>query len=155
MSTLATELGEPRAQSLVVTEDSVIVDLLDGRTISVPLAWYPRLLHQTPEERKHWRLIGNGEGVHWPGLDEDLSVGSLLLGKLSGESQASLKRWLEARERRGKPAGAFPKIAAAPDTGSKLRKRRPKPVRRLEKKPDQSHPEPARLSRGRRTQNVS
>jgi hypothetical protein len=99
MSTLATEPREPKAQSLAITEDSVVVDLLDGRTISVPLAWYPRLLHGTPKERNRWRLIGNGEGIHWPDLDEDLSVDNLLSGKPSGESQASFGRWLEGRKR--------------------------------------------------------
>jgi hypothetical protein len=64
----------------------------------VPLAWYPRLLHGTLEERDNWRLIGSGEGVHWPDLDEDLSIDSLISGRPSGESQASLKRWLETRK---------------------------------------------------------
>ena len=81
----------------VITEDALIVDLSDGRTISVPLAWYPRLWHGTPDERDNWRLIGQGEGIHWPDLDEDVSVENLLQGKPSGESQSSLKRWLEAR----------------------------------------------------------
>jgi hypothetical protein len=70
---------------------------VDGRTISVPLGWYPRLLHGTPEEHNHWRLIGGGEGIHWPDLDEDISVENLLAGKSSGESQRSLKRWLDER----------------------------------------------------------
>ena len=80
-----------------VTDEAVIVDLSDGRTVSVPLAWYPRLLQGTPQERRNWRLIGKGEGVHWPDLDEDISVENLLLGKPSGESQRSFKRWLERR----------------------------------------------------------
>jgi hypothetical protein len=87
-----------KAQQVVITEDSLTVDLMDGRTISVPLAWYPRLLHGTPEERRNWRLIGYGEGMHWPDLDEDISVENLLAGKPSGESQRSLKRWLEDRQ---------------------------------------------------------
>ena len=82
---------------VVITEDALIVDLSDGRTISVPLAWYPRLWHGTPAERDNWRLIGQGEGIHWPDLDEDVSVENLLQGTPSGESQSSLKRWLEAR----------------------------------------------------------
>lgn len=82
-----------------VTDEAVIVDLSDGRTVSVPLAWYPRLLQGTPQERRNWRLIGKGEGVHWPDLDEDISVENLLLGKPSGESQRSFKRWLERRKR--------------------------------------------------------
>ena len=87
-----------KAQQVVITEDSLTVDLMDGRTISVPLAWYPRLLHGTPEERRNWRPIGHGEGMHWPDLDEDISVENLLAGKPSGESQRSLKRWLEDRQ---------------------------------------------------------
>lgn len=73
------------------------VDLIDGRTISVPLAWYPRLLHGTPEERNNWRFIGDKEGIHWSDLDEDISVENLLFGKPSGESQHSFKRWLDQR----------------------------------------------------------
>ena len=98
MSSLSLRVQEPRAQRVTVTEDSVVVDLTDGRTVSVPLAWYPRLLHGTLEERDNWRLIGSGEGVHWPDLDEDLSIDSLISGRPSGESQASLKRWLEGRK---------------------------------------------------------
>ena len=125
MSTLATEPREPRVQSLTITEDSIVVDLLDGRTISVPLVWYPRLLHASPAERNRWRLIGNGEGIHWPEVDEDLSVDSLLLGKPSGESQGSFKRWLEARQRRRKSSGVYVrKIAAAADTAIESGKRR-------------------------------
>ncbi len=87
-----------KAQQAVVTEDSLTVDLVDGRTISVPLAWYPRLCHGTLEERQNWRLIGHAEGIHWPDLDEDISVENLLAAKPSGESQRSLKRWLENRQ---------------------------------------------------------
>jgi hypothetical protein len=94
MSTLTVEA---KAQNVVVTEDTLAVDLNDGRTISVPLAWYPRLMHGTTEERRNWQFIGNREGVHWPDLDEDISVENLLLGKPSGESQGSFKRWLEKR----------------------------------------------------------
>ena len=97
MNTLATNLDAARAQQVTVTEDTLTVDLVDGRTVSVPLGWYPRLLHGTPEERTHWRLIGGGEGIHWPDLDEDIRVENLLAGNPSGESQRSLKRWLEGR----------------------------------------------------------
>ena len=97
MTTLAIELRMVSAQNVQVTEDALIVDLSDGRTVSVPLAWFPRLLHGKPEERNKWRLIGAGEGIHWPDLDEDISVENLILGKPSGESQKSFKRWLEAR----------------------------------------------------------
>lgn len=81
-----------------MTGDALVVELVDGRTLTVPLAWYPRLLHGTPAERAHWRLIGNGMGVHWPDLDEDISVEGLLAGRRSGETVASIKRWLEARK---------------------------------------------------------
>jgi hypothetical protein len=97
MTTLAIELRMVSAQNVKVTEDTLIVDLSDGRTVSVPLAWFPRLLHGTPEERNKWRLIGDGEGIHWPDLDEDISVENLILGKPSAESQKSFKKWLEAR----------------------------------------------------------
>ena len=73
------------------------VDLIDGRSISIPLAWYPRLQHGTTAERANWRLIGDGRGVHWPDLDEDISVENLLAGKASGESAGSLKHWLRKR----------------------------------------------------------
>jgi len=82
----------------VVTEDTLSVDLLDGRTISVPLGWYPRLLQGTVEERNRWQFIGKGVCIHWEDLDEDISVEGLILGKPSGESQASFKRWLELRQ---------------------------------------------------------
>lgn len=82
----------------MVTEESVTVELDDGRTISVPLAWYPRLLHATPGERNNWRLISKGEGIHWPDLDEDISVENILFGKPSGENQRSLKQWLDHRQ---------------------------------------------------------
>jgi hypothetical protein len=80
-----------------VSADTLTVELSDGRAISVPVAWYPRLSHATFEERNHWRLIGGGRGIHWPDLDEDISVKNLFAGKPSGESQTSLKRWLEQR----------------------------------------------------------
>ena len=86
------------AQKVTITEDSLRVDLSDGRTVSVPLIWYPRLVHGRPKERNNWRLIADGQGIHWPDLDEDLSVESIVLGHASGESQSSLKRWLESRE---------------------------------------------------------
>ena len=81
----------------MVTDDTLAVDLADGRTISVPLAWYPRLLHGTSEERNNWRFIGDKEGIHWSDLDEDISIENLLMGRASGESQNSFRRWLEKR----------------------------------------------------------
>jgi hypothetical protein len=93
----------PLASSVTATDEALAVELVDGRTLTVPLAWYPRLLHGTAAERSHWRLIGRGEGIHWPDLDEDISVESLLAGRPSGESQASLKRWLVARGSAARP----------------------------------------------------
>jgi len=94
MSSLTADV---RARNVVISNESLTVELNDGRAISVPLAWYPRLLHGTPEERNSWRLIGNREGIHWPDLDEDISIENLLLGKPSGESPDSFKKWLEKR----------------------------------------------------------
>ncbi|QQE64088.1 hypothetical protein GFS31_07660 [Leptolyngbya sp. BL0902] len=88
----------PVIQAIEITDDSLSVDLSDGRTITVPLAWYPRLLHSSPEERQTWRLIGNGSGIHWPHLDEDISLKNIILGQPSEESQASLQRWLTQRQ---------------------------------------------------------
>jgi Protein of unknown function (DUF2442) len=101
MSTSGIELKGAIAQAVTVTDDSLTVDLADGRTISVPIGWFPRLSHGTAEERSHWRLIAHGEGVHWPDLDEDISVASLLLGRRSGETPESLRRWLDARSSAG------------------------------------------------------
>ena len=89
-----------RVTTLIVTDDRVSAELSDGRTISVPLSWYPRLCHGTAEERQEWRLIGGGRGIHWPKLDEDISVENLVFGKPSAESQASLRRWLDQRKRK-------------------------------------------------------
>ena len=97
MNTLISEIRIAKAQNVSVTDDSLTIDLTDGRTLTVPLTWYPRLLHGSPPERNKWRLIGNGEGIHWPDLDEDISVENLILGRPSGESQQSLKTWLEKR----------------------------------------------------------
>jgi hypothetical protein len=93
----ALKIGPYRAQHATLTEETLTVELSDGRVISVPLAWYPRLSHATAEERGNWRLIGNGEGIHWPDLDEDISVENIIVGNPSGESPRSLKRWLEER----------------------------------------------------------
>ncbi|MCC6140409.1 MAG: DUF2442 domain-containing protein [Nitrospira sp.] len=98
ISTVETEV--PIAQKVVVTDDAICVDLSDGRTISAPLAWYPRLVHGTKKERNNWRVIGKGYGIHWSDLDEDISVENLLLGQASGESQASLEKWLSTRSSR-------------------------------------------------------
>ena len=93
-----TEVSVPEAMTIAVTDDTLTAELSDGRTISVPLAWYSRLAHATPEERGHWEFIGGGQGIHWPDLDEDISVEMLLAGRKSGESRRSFKQWLEAKQ---------------------------------------------------------
>ncbi len=84
--------------SVSAKDDVLVVELSDGRSITVPVAWFPRLENGTPAERQNWRLIGKGEGIHWPELDEDISVERLLAGRGSGESQDSLRRWLQNRK---------------------------------------------------------
>ena len=91
-----------RAKSVSLTEDDLKIYLSDGRTISVPLNWYPRLLHGTPEERANWRLIGKGEGIHWPDLDEDISVENRIYGQPYGESQKSFQEWQDSRPHRSR-----------------------------------------------------
>ncbi len=112
MSTSVPELQAATAVSVNVTKDMLSVELSDGRMIAAPVAWFPRLRHGTMAERRRWRIIGPGIGVHWPELDEDISVEGLLLGRPSGESQASIRRWLEQRKN------------AKADNGSRTRRRR-------------------------------
>jgi hypothetical protein len=100
MTTSNVEIIVPAVETVRVTDETLTVDLSDGRTLSVPLMWFPRLVHATPEERAEWRLIGRGEGVHWAALDEDISVEGLIAGRPSGESQASLRDWLDRRQRK-------------------------------------------------------
>ena len=97
MTPSTVDIQHVRVTTLEVTSDVLTVELSDGRTISAPLSWYPRLCHGTAAEREDWRLIGGGRGIHWPQLDEDISVENLILGKPSAESQTSLKRWLDDR----------------------------------------------------------
>lgn len=89
------------AETVTVTKDTLTVELSDGRSLSVPLVWFPRLVHATPAERKSRRLIGRGHGIHWNKLGEDISVEGLLAGKPAEESQTSLKKWLSARRSSG------------------------------------------------------
>jgi hypothetical protein len=96
MNTLIIE-SEPTAVSITVTEDELIVSLLDGRRLSIPLAWYPRLLQAAPDERQNWHLLGEGYAIEWPDLDEHIGIEGLLAGRASGESQTSLSRWLASR----------------------------------------------------------
>lgn len=102
MTSLAIELREvPTIQSLDINEETLSVDLSDGRTISVPLSWYPRLTHGSDAERRNYKFIGNGSGIHWNDLDEDISIQNLIVGQPSGESQKSLQRWLNSRDLKG------------------------------------------------------
>lgn len=89
-------------QTVKVTEEELILELSDGRTISVPLVWFPRLWYGTPEERANWRLIGDGEGIHWPDLDEDIEIMHVLAGIPSQETQHSLQRWLQSHKAKHK-----------------------------------------------------
>jgi hypothetical protein len=86
------------ATGVSTTDDTLTVELSDGRTIAVPVAWYPRLAHGTAKERAVWRFIAGGRGIHWPELDEDISVANLLFGQPSGESQKSFQQWLAKRQ---------------------------------------------------------
>ena len=99
MNSLMTERLLVKAIHVSITDDSLTVDLSDGRTVVVPIGWFPRLRHGSPEERSNWRLVGEGVGIHWSDLDEDISVVNLILGQPSGESQRSLKLWLEKRKK--------------------------------------------------------
>ena len=86
MGILATSADE-RVRDVRFSEDSLTVDLMDGRSISVPLAWYPRLMNATPEQRSHWQVCGGGFGIHWPEIDEDLSTEGLLRGAPAPQPQ--------------------------------------------------------------------
>jgi hypothetical protein len=92
-------LNIPQILEVTVSEEFLTVTLSDGRVISVPVAWYPRLMQGTITERNHWQLIAGQEGIHWPDLDEDISLKNILLGQPSGESQQSLQKWLVSRQR--------------------------------------------------------
>ena len=96
MTTLVLE-NDPVASKVTVTADHLIVDLADGRSLSVPLTWYPRLLHGSESQRQNLQLLGNGYAIEWPDLDEHIGIDGLLAGRRSGESKASLARWLAAR----------------------------------------------------------
>ncbi len=98
MNSLDMVQREATASKIEVSEDELIVHLVDGRRISAPITWYPRLSHATQKERDHYELIGRGTGIHWPLLDEDLSVSGILKGNPSFESEKSLQAWLDARE---------------------------------------------------------
>jgi len=100
MTTSRVDIEIPNAVAVEITAEALTAELSDGRTISVPVAWYPRLVHATARERVNWQFIGKGQGIHWDDLDEDISVEGLLAGRHSGESQTSFKRWLHRREKK-------------------------------------------------------
>jgi hypothetical protein len=83
---------------VTITDDTLSIDLEDGRSIEVPIGWYPRLAYGTPVERANFQISSAGYGIHWPDLDEDLGVEGILLGKKSSESPSSFKRWLQQRQ---------------------------------------------------------
>jgi hypothetical protein len=97
MSSSTTEILVARAQTVRVGDDALTVDLVDGRTIIVPLMWFPRLWHATGEERARFEIFGDGSYIHWPDIDEDQTVTRPMAGRRSGESARSLKKWLERR----------------------------------------------------------
>lgn len=97
MSTSTVSASLTIATNVEVSDDTLTVHLSDGRTISAPLAWYPRLSHANLQERNAWKMIGKGQGIHWPAIDEDISVDNLLAGQASTESQQSFKAWLQNR----------------------------------------------------------
>jgi hypothetical protein len=98
MLSVVVTLSLPRVTDVSVTDDTLSVDLEDGRTVSVPIGWYPRLAHGTPTERKNVHIAGAGYGLHWPDLDEDIGVEGILLGKRSNESSQSFEKWLASRK---------------------------------------------------------
>jgi hypothetical protein len=100
MTTSRVDIEIPNVIDVVTTDESLTVELDDGRTISVPLAWFPRLLQASIKERQNWELIGKGQGIHWEDLDEDINVEGLLAGRHSNESLVSFKRWLQTRMRK-------------------------------------------------------
>ncbi len=99
MTSSDVEIQETRARSVKIDGEALTVDLVDGRTVIVPLVWYPRLWHGSEKERKNSEIFGDGEYIHWPDLDEDLTVAGLLAGRSSAESAESLKKWLAARKK--------------------------------------------------------
>ena len=101
--TVSTDDGnEPKALRLLFADDTLTAELADGRSITVPLSWYPRLVHATPEERANYQMLNDGEGIHWPDLDEDLSVRGFLEGWPSLEKEWSFRQWLHAKQE-GRP----------------------------------------------------
>ena len=96
MTTLVLE-QDPVAVKVALTTGHLVVELADGRSLTVPLEWYPRLLHGGESERRNWRILGDGYAIEWPELDEHIGIEGLLAGRRSGESEGSLNRWLASR----------------------------------------------------------
>ena len=117
MSTL-TIANSPTAVEVRVTDDTLTVTLADGRVVSVPISWYPRLSHALPQHRGIWEFIGGGHGIHWPELDEDISVENLLLGQPSGEGARSFSRWREWYRQKLTEQGASPNGGPATPPGN-------------------------------------
>ena len=106
MSTLTSAIS-PRAVGVEITDDTLTISLVDGRVVSVPISWYPRLSNARPEDRAKWEFIGGGHGIHWPELDEDISVENVLLGQPSGEGARSFAKWKQwYQEKITEPGGA-------------------------------------------------
>ena len=100
---------EPRARDVSIARDRLIVTLTDSRIVSVPVEWYPRLAHGTRSERNRWELVADGTAIHWPDLDEDLSVDGIIRGRRSMEGPKSFNRWLRYRKR-----GELPPVPTLP-----------------------------------------
>lgn len=124
--TTSTRISNPTVTSVEVTEDLLCVSLSDGREVKVPLSWYPRLAHATATHRARWELIGQGHGIHWPELDEDISVENLLLGQPSGEGARSFLRWRQWYQQKLAGSGGAPTgVPATPDDDSESTHGRP------------------------------
>lgn len=115
---------EARAQSVRVSEEALTVDLVDGRTVIVPLLWFPRLWHSTPQERNRFEIFGDGAYIHWPDLDEDLTVAGLLAGRQSGETPESLERWLDSQKARHRGGAAIRRQPTASKRTQATRRKR-------------------------------
>ena len=108
--TTSTLASSPTAVAVQITDDTLGVSLSDGRVVSVPLSWYPRLSHASPGHRALWEFIGEGHGIHWPELDEDISVENVLFGQPSGEGARSFSRWKEWYQQKPTGPDAPPKL---------------------------------------------
>ena len=98
MTSLVSEETQVRAENVLISEYELTVTLSDSESKSVPLSFYPRLVHASQQERDNWQIIGQGEGIRWPDLDEDISVKGIVAGRRSGESPKSFQRWLDAKK---------------------------------------------------------